>query len=212
MSLNAITTADTIRPMGRWEAGAGGRLAQAAYELWAERGYDDVTVAEIAARAGLTKRTFFRYFPDKREVLFMGAADFQAAVVTAVIDAPDTVAPLDAVATALATVGSRLTARGEPTRQRQQLIAASTELREREMIKMAELTAAIGDAVRQRGVGDPTAGLTAQAGVAVFTTAFDRWATNKTPVELTTLVDEALHDLRIAVCPAATTGRRRPPA
>ncbi len=74
--------------MARWEGGADERLARAAYELYFERGFDDVTIAEIAERAGLTKRTFFRYFADKREVLFSGAAAFQEAVVRAVLDAP----------------------------------------------------------------------------------------------------------------------------
>jgi len=98
--------------MARWEAGADGRLAQAALELYLERGFEQVTVAEIAARAGLTKRTFFRYFSDKREVLFAGSAIFQDAVVSAVIAAPDGVAPIDAVAAALAAVGGELTQLG----------------------------------------------------------------------------------------------------
>src|SRR5271167_1550480 len=90
------------RPMPRWEAGAEARLTRAAYELYFERGFEDVTVAEIAARAGLTKRTFFRYFADKREVLFSGAATFQDTVVDAVVSAPAGLSPIDAVIEALA--------------------------------------------------------------------------------------------------------------
>jgi AcrR family transcriptional regulator len=185
--------------MARWEAGAEGRLGRAAYELYFERGFDDVTVAEIAARAGLTKRTFFRYFADKREVLFSGAAAFQEGVVAAVISAPDGVAPIDAVVAALAAGGTRLTELGEGARRRQRLIGTSTDLREREMIKIAGLTAAICDGLVLRGVPEATASLTAQAGVAVFTTAFERWADREGSVEFTPLVHEVLHELRSAI-------------
>ncbi len=187
------------RPMPRWEADAEGRLVQAAYELYLERGFDDVTVAEIADRAGLTKRTFFRYFADKREVLFSGAAGFQESVVAAVVSAPDGVAPVDAVVAALAAGGQGLTERGEGARLRQRLIDTSTDLREREMIKMAGLTTAISGGLELRGVPEPTAKLTAQAGIAVFQTAFERWADREGPVEFAPLVHEALDELRVAL-------------
>jgi AcrR family transcriptional regulator len=185
--------------MARWAAGADARLARAAIELYLERGFEQVTVAEIAARAGLTKRTFFRYFPDKREVLFAGSAAFQDAVVSAVTGAPDGVAPIDAVAAALAAAGAGLTQLGEPVRRRQNLIAASADLQEREMIKLAALTAAIAAALRQRGLTSAAATLTAQAGIAVFTTAFERWASENGPVDFPPLVHEALSDLRTAI-------------
>ena len=182
--------------MPRWEAGADARLVQAAYELYRERGFEDVTVAEIAARAGLTKRTFFRYFADKREVLFSGSAAFQESVIAAVLDAPDDVAPIDAVVAALAAAGTGLTALGEGVRKRQHIIDASTDLQEREMIKLATLTSAIGEALGQRSVRGPAASLTAEAGVAVFKTAFERWVRRNGPVEFAPLVDEALNELR----------------
>ena len=182
--------------MPRWESGADARLVQAAYELYRERGFEDVTVAEIAARAGLTKRTFFRYFADKREVLFSGSAAFQASVIAAVLDAPDDVAPIDAVVAALAAAGAGLTALGEGVRKRQHIIDASTDLQEREMIKLATLTSAIGEALGQRSVRGPAASLTAEAGVAVFKTAFERWVRRNGPVEFAPLVDEALNELR----------------
>lgn len=186
-------------PMARWEAGAEARLTQAAYELYFERGFDDVTVAEIAARAGLTKRTFFRYFADKREVLFSGAPGFQDTVVGAVVDAPREVAPVDVVVTALTAGGTALTELGEGARARQRLIETSTDLQEREMIKMAALTAAISDALQRRDVPESVASLTAQAGVAVFRTAFERWAGQEGPVDFSLLMDEALDDLRTAL-------------
>src|SRR6476646_1043353 len=104
--------------MGRWEPNARGRLEQAALELYVERGYEQTTVAEIAERAGLTERTFFRHFADKREVLFAGAGALQELLVTAVAGAPDAVAPLEAVAAALEAAGALLQERREYSRRR----------------------------------------------------------------------------------------------
>jgi AcrR family transcriptional regulator len=192
--------------MPRWEAGARARLTQAAYELYFERGFEDVTVAEIATRAGLTKRTFFRYFEDKREVLFSGASAFQEAVVGLVVDASEDVAPIDAVVAALAAGGSTLTELGEGARGRQRLIDSSSELQEREMIKMVALTRAIDDALQRRGVPESVASITAQAGVAVFQTAFERWARQDAPEEFSHLIYSTLDELRAAVHPAVPDG------
>jgi AcrR family transcriptional regulator len=185
--------------MPRWEGGADGRLARAAYELYFERGFEKVTVAEIAERAGVTKRTFFRYFADKREVLFSGAAAFQEEIVAAVRAAPADTAPIDAVVSAVATAGAGLTELGEPVRQRQRLLDTSSELQEREMIKMAALASAIDQALQQRGVSEPVAGLTAWAAIVVFATAFERWAGRSGSVAFPPLVHEALDDLRKAL-------------
>ena len=92
--------------MGRWEPNARGRLEQAAMELFIERGFEQTTVAEIAERAGLTERTFFRHFADKREVLFWGQGALQDLLVSAVAGAPDSAAPIDAVAAALEAAGA----------------------------------------------------------------------------------------------------------
>src|SRR5215471_3367257 len=94
-----------IGGMGRWEPNARGRLEQAALELYVERGFAQTTVAEIAERAGLTERTFFRHFADKREVLFAGADNLQEFLVSAVAGAPDSVPPIEAVAAALEAAG-----------------------------------------------------------------------------------------------------------
>src|SRR6202521_1943019 len=144
-------------------------------ELYVERGFESTTVAEIAARAGLTERTFFRHFADKREVLFDGAGRLQELLVRTVADAPDSVAPIDAVAAALEAAGALLQERREYSRQRQTIIAANTELQERELIKLASLASAIADTLRRRGVSDPAASLSAEAGIAVFRIAFESW-------------------------------------
>src|SRR5437762_13679376 len=154
--------------MARWQPDARGRLQQAALTLYGERGFDNTTVADIAEQAGLTKRTFFRYFADKREVLFWGSAGLEELFVTAVAAAPEAAAPLDAVAAALDAAAPMFEQRREFAARRQQIIAANPELQERELIKLASLAGAVADALHRRGVDDPAAILTAEAGIAVF--------------------------------------------
>ncbi|MGP0027439.1 MAG: TetR family transcriptional regulator [Streptosporangiaceae bacterium] len=182
--------------MVRWEPNARGRLEKAALELYVERGFDQTTVAEIAERAGLTERTFFRHFADKREVLFDGAGQLQELLVNAVADAPDSVAPIDAVAAALQATGAIFDQRRALVRQRQTVIAANSELRERELIKLATLSAAIAGTLRERGVKDPAASLTAEAGIAVFKIAFERWITGPGQQDFGYFVRECLDELK----------------
>jgi AcrR family transcriptional regulator len=182
--------------MGRWEPNARGRLEQAALELYVERGFEQTTVAEIAQRAGLTERTFFRHFADKREVLFQGAASLQELLVNTVASAPDSFTPIDAIAAALDAAGTVLGERRESARQRQTVIAANPELRERELIKLAALASALAKALRERSVSDPTAGLAAEAGIAVFKIAFERWVDESNQRDLPRLMRESLDELR----------------
>jgi AcrR family transcriptional regulator len=182
--------------MSRWEPNACGRLQQAALELYRERGFDQTTVAEIAARAGLTERTFFRYFADKREVLFWGQSALLELFVRAVAEAPDSAAPIDAVAAALDAVCGLFEGRREHARHRQAVIAANAGLQERELIKLATLASTTTDALRRRGVPDPAASLTAQAGIAVFKVAFERWIDDADDRDLSQLMRESLDELK----------------
>src|SRR5262249_18645934 len=182
--------------MGRWEPNARGRLEQAALELYLERGFERTTVAEIAERAGLTEWTFFRHFADKREVLFAGAGALQELLVTAVAGAPDSVAPLEAVAAALEAAGARLQERRDYSRRRQAGIDANPAPPERGPIKLAALASALADALRGRGVTGPAAGLTAEAGIAVFKVAFERWVNGTGQPDLPRLIRESLGELR----------------
>ena len=188
--------------MSRWEPNARGRLERAALALYGERGFEQTTVAEIAQRAGLTERTFFRHFADKREVLFSGADTLQELLVTTVADSPDSAAPIDAVAAALETAGALLQERREFARQRQAIIAANAELRERELIKLASLASAMADALRRRGVAGPAASLTAEAGIAVFKIAFERWVDAAGQRDLPQLIRDSLDELK-----AVTAGK-----
>jgi AcrR family transcriptional regulator len=144
-------------------------------ELYVERGFEETTVAEIAGRAGLTARTFFRHFADKREVLFAGSSELQDALVAALAAAPATANPMQAVAVALEAAAGLLGQNREHSRQRQAVINSRAELRERELIKLASLADALADALRRRGVPDPDASLAAESGVVVFRVAFERW-------------------------------------
>ena len=203
MSVTAITlhrcqplSSNYYDGMVRWEPDSRGRLERAALELYGERGFENTTVAEIAARAGLTERTFFRHYTDKREVLFWGAGALQELLVNAVANAPAATTPIDAVAAALETAGAMLQERREYARQRQAVIAANAELRERELIKLASLAAAIAGTLRGRGVKDPAASLTAEAGIAVFKVAFERWVNGTDGHDLPQLIRESLEELK----------------
>jgi AcrR family transcriptional regulator len=196
--------------MSRWEPDARGRLERAAMELYRERGFDQTTVEEIAARAGLTERTFFRHFADKREILFGGAGALQAFLVDRIATARDLGAPIDAVAAAFEAVGTMFEERRTFARQRQALITANAEFRERELIKLASLASAIADALRQRGVKDPAATLAAETGVAIFKIAFERWVTEARPSRLGDHVRESLAALKAVA--AGKGGRRARPS
>jgi AcrR family transcriptional regulator len=188
--------------MGRWEPNARGRLEEAALALYGERGYEQTTVAEIAQRAGLTERTFFRHFADKREVLFWGSHALRELFVTTVAEAPEGTAPMDAIAAALAAAAPYFEERRDGARQRQAVIAANAELQEREVVKMAALAEAVAGALRARGVTDPAAGLAAQAGMAVFQVAFGSWISSD-GAKLADLLRESLAELRSVTAGAA---------
>ena len=169
---------------------------QAALALYSERGFEQTTVVEIAKRAGLTERTFFRHFDDKREVLFAGADELKALLVSTVADAPASAAPIDAAAAGLEAIGAFIQEGGDFARQRQAIIAASEELQERELIKLASLASALAETLRRRGVKDPAAGLTAEAGIAVFKIAFELWTNESNQRDLSELIRESLDELR----------------
>lgn len=182
--------------MSRWEPDAHGRLGQAAMELYAERGYEQTTVAEIAERAGLTARTFFRYFADKREVLF-GGSDALGERLTAALDAaPTTDGPLAMVAAAMDVAAKLIGSDRDFSRRRQAIIIANADLHERELSKLAFWSRALGDGLRRRGIEEPTASLAAETGVAVFRVAYDRWLTGPARRTLVSTLHDSFDQLR----------------
>jgi AcrR family transcriptional regulator len=182
--------------MARWEPDSRDRLRQAAIDLYGERGFENTTVAEIAKRAGLTERTFFRHFADKREVLFAGSEALEERLVRTVAEAPAELAPLDAVAAGLEELGAVLPERAETSRVRQAIITANAELQERELIKLASLSNALAGALRARGLGDAAASLVAEIGIAVFKTAFERWIDESETRDYARVVRESMDELK----------------
>ena len=165
-------------------------------ELFAERGFEATTVADIAERAGLTKRTFFRYFGDKREVLFAGTEELQDRFVAGIAAAPAADAPLDAVAAGLEAMADLFAEFGERPRRRQAIIAANPELQERELIKLNGYAAAAAGALRERGVTGPAATLAAEAGMAVRRIAFEQWTSGTEGQDLHQPLRDALAEMK----------------
>jgi len=177
------------------------RLVSAAVDLCAEQGYDATTVPQIAERAGLTRATFFRHFPDKREVLFAGQAQHAELLATGVGEAPGEASPLAAVACGL----DRLAGSFRPEQHGFGLtlaaaVAASPELQERDAAKSAGLVAAVRDALGARGVADPVALVAAQLGVLAVKDGYAAWSRgdDDDPAALAAHMASALADLRAA--------------
>lgn len=193
--------------MSRWKPDAAGRLMKAAIELFDERGYDATTVAEIAERAGLTKRTFFRYFADKREVLFSGSEELERLWVEGIAAAPEDAGPLAAVTAAFGPVAEMFADRHSFARMRAEIIVANPELRERELIKLHNLAEAVKGVLLRRGVPENAAILAAQSGMTVFHVAFARWVRQDDPAAFRTLLEESLEELRSVTAAAPEAGR-----
>jgi AcrR family transcriptional regulator len=188
--------------VARWRPDADGRLEEAALELFAERGFEQTTVEDIATRAGLTKRTFFRHFSDKREVLFAGGDDFKDFFVASLAEAPASATPMEAIASCLQEVATAFDGSRDHARQRHLVIAANAELQERELVKLASVADGLAATLRARGVAEPTASLAADTGIAVFRNAFERWVAADERRELTEVTRESLEALRaVAAAP-----------
>ena len=184
--------------MARWEPDARGRLETAAMELFQERGYVETTVEDIAARAGLTERTFFRHFADKREVLFSGSKELVKGIVDRIERTPPEVGPLETVAAAFEAAGAELQELRDLrfVRARYALVIKHTEIQERELIKLASLAVAVTKALHARGVSEPAASLAAEAGVAVFKVGFERWVSEKKPQDFAAHIRAAVDALK----------------
>ena len=192
--------------MTRWEPDAEKRLRTAAIELFLERGYENVTVAQIAERAGLTRRTFSRYFADKRDVLFAGSEQLPGALADAMRRVDPTLAPFQAMLQAMADVGEMLAEHvAEHASQRREVIAASPELQERGHAKFAAVAVALAAGLRERGADPSAAELFADVGVAIFRRAFDRWAAAPREGTLPSRIREAADQLRDAAENITTT-------
>lgn len=185
-----------VEIMSRWKPDAKGRLEQAALDLFQERGFEQTTVAEIAERAGLTERTFFRYFADKREVLFGSQSRFQDIVVNAIVSQPDTATPINMIIAALDVLAATISDRLEFVRQSQAIIATNPELQERELLKRATLISALAQAMQERGISEQTANMTIEIGMVAYKAAFVRWFNGTSERTLPQLLQDSLEELK----------------
>jgi len=187
--------------MARWEPGARERLVLAAVDLFTEQGYDATTVAQIAERAGVTKSTFFRHFPDKRELLVAGQETLSRLLAEGITEAPADAGPLAAVAAGLVRAADTMGPMNRELAPRlKAAVAASAELQERDALKNVGLAAAMTTALIARGVPDPIAALASELGVLAFKRAFAEWSEGDRDAkdDLATLTLAALADLRAA--------------
>lgn len=187
--------------MARWEPGARQRMVLAAVDLFTEQGYDATTVAQIAERAGVTKSTFFRHFPDKRELLVAGQEALSRLLTEGIAEAPETASPLEAVAAGLERASSAMGPMNRELGPRlKAAIAASTELQERDALKSLGLAAAMTNALVARGVPDPIAHLAGEMGVLAFKRGYAEWLEADRDPEggLAPYTTSALQDLRTA--------------
>ncbi|WP_231446564.1 TetR family transcriptional regulator [Brevibacterium zhoupengii] len=182
--------------MGRWEPGAEERLREAALLLYAERGFEQTTVADIAERAGVTARTYFRYFSDKREVLFADTADLQKNMMLALDAVPATASALEAIAAVLDVVAEAVGDDREVSKKRQAVIMGNGELRERELAKLSTLSAALSQRLQSRGSADVAADLAAEIGVVVIRVAMSRWIDTDDGRGLKAVIRETLDSVR----------------
>jgi AcrR family transcriptional regulator len=183
--------------MPRWQPDGRERLVAAALQLFSEQGYDETTVAEIAERAGLTKSTFFRHFPDKRDLLSAGQETLSRLLVEGIAGAPAEATPLVAVGAGLERAASAMgPANREFAPQLQAAIAASTELQERYALKQVGFVAAMGGALRDRGVPEPAASVAAELGALAFKQAYAAWAEGDDDQDLAQLSLTILERLR----------------
>ncbi|MCD5316604.1 TetR/AcrR family transcriptional regulator [Kineosporia babensis] len=191
--------------MPRWEPNAAGRLQEAALTLFEQQGYAGTTAAEIAARAGLSERTFFNHFATKHEVIFGATAELLLRTITrSIVAAPAEASPLDAVMHGLQTAaGNVLDGYQALSARRRQIIDATPELRERDEGKRAGLIDAIATALRERGVDADAAFLTAGAGAVILQAADSRWTRPENDTPLSDLLADTLTSLR-GIVEAAT--------
>jgi AcrR family transcriptional regulator len=192
----SVTVITTLLDMVRWVPGTPERLQRAALELFADRGYDQTTATEIAKAVGLTERTFFRHFSDKREVLFHGQQSLADAFVAGVQDAPPDAAPMELGLSALRSAADFFPDERRPhSRIRQSVIDDNPALQEREALKLVGLGRALAEALRARGIDDLTADVAAQISVATFGMAFARWIRAGEQRSFDDLVTEVLREV-----------------
>lgn len=172
------------------------RFESAAFRLFDEKGYAVTTVPEIAEKAGLTERTFYRYFTDKREVMFWRAGDHQASITNEIARAPTSLHPLTIVAHAFETVAPFIDGHRPIVKLRQRLISEHSDLHERELMKLHTLASAIDLALQQRNVQPSLSRIVAEIGTAIWKVALENWRADGAKGSFANHVQSALTEFR----------------
>ncbi|KAA0095968.1 TetR family transcriptional regulator [Mycolicibacterium sp. P1-18] len=189
--------------MPRWEHGSEERLKQAAMELFDEQGFENTSAVQIAHRARVTTRTFFRYFPDKQSILFVDADLLRTALLQGIHDAQDVTEPLEVVTRVLVEFDWEGLGSKQIQRRRAAMITANPELLERELNKERQMAVAFGDALRQRGVEPRAAELAARVGIQVFQMAYRLWLNADEGTDVATTMAASMSTLA-AIVPAVS--------
>jgi AcrR family transcriptional regulator len=197
--------------MPRWEEGSEERMKQSAMELFDEQGFEATTAVQIAERARVTTRTFFRYFPDKEEILFADAELLNAALVQELLQTPDLEQPLRAVVRTLAGYNWEKLGSRDLLRRRSLLIASNPGLLERDLIKQHQMAEGFRRALCERGVDPGIAELAAGTGSQIFRTAYRKWLESNDNTDLTTITD-TVTSLLADIVPVDRSPRGRRPA
>lgn len=193
--------------MPRWESGSDERLKQAALDLFDEQGFENTTAVQIAERARVTTRTFFRYFPDKEATLFADADQLRATLVQGVIDAPDVTQPLRAVLRVLTAFDWLGLGPRDIQRRRDAMIASHPDLLERELMKQHEMADAFSRALQEHGIESITADLATRVAIQVFATAYKQWLAADRDSDLAATVEAVMSRLTTLVLDSSLTAR-----
>ena len=183
--------------MARWDPDASGRLERAAIELFAQHGFAETTVPQIAARAGVTTRTFFRYFADKREVLFAGEDGLVTLFAELIGAAPPDLSAMATLEHALKAAAEKaFEPRREWMRRWREIVSGEPALQERGLRKQQLVVAATAEALGGRGVDGPTAELATGMAFVAFQAAVAQWVTATTARPLTSCIGDSFSRMR----------------
>ncbi len=174
------------------------RITDAALGLFAERGFEGTTIDEIAEAAEVSRRTFFRYFARKEDVILDWKRAMAEQLREALAARPASEAPLDAVHGALATVAAAYGAQPQLTLGLMRLFESGPELHKGSDYQAwdAVLTEGIAERLGVDPLRDPLPRLVATVGFAVLTATVHSWGESGGEQDLTALLDEGFEALR----------------
>lgn len=185
-------------------------LQNAALELFSKQGYDETTTDEIAEKAGVSPRTFFRYFPTKESVLFVGEFGWFQSFTSQYLAQPAELSDIDAMRATLHSLAAGLTKIRPALTLYEQAVASSPTLRGGVLDRQAVDIRAIAEATAsRRGLDEPDAGCMVLATVVLLTyrAGVMRWLAGPASADPRDLIAEQF-DLLLAELAPAKRSRR----